>query len=220
MLKNKALKSVVQVEIDESVVEFSKEHFPEFTKPVFKDKRFESVIADGMKYVAETDRRFDVIIVDSTDPIGPAQALFTDPFYAACRMALRETGAISLQSGCPFYQTAHVTRALSRLRDRFGAAGAYLAPVPTYANGLLALMIAGLEDHLIPALEVLRSRVEMIGLDTEYYSPVVHHAAFAMPPRFARNYDDDQSEERFARPLPDWIGRPIRRRTLASRTSR
>ena len=46
----------------------------------------------------------------------------------------------------------------------------------------------------------------MIGLDTEYYSPVVHHAAFAMPPRFARNYDDDQSEERFARPLPDWIG--------------
>src|SRR6059058_5046274 len=71
VLKHKALKSVVQVEIDASVVEFSKEHFPEFAGPVFKDKRFESVIADGMKYVAETDRRFDVIIVDSTDPQGP-----------------------------------------------------------------------------------------------------------------------------------------------------
>jgi spermidine synthase len=212
--------SVTLVELDPKVIEISQQYLPGISGGAFADPRLSVVLGDGARYIAEAGRRFDVIIVDSTDPIGPAQALFTDPFYAACRMALRETGVISLQSGCPFYQTAHVTRALSRLRDRFGAAGAYLAPVPTYANGLLALMIAGLEDHLIPALEVLRSRVEMIGLDTEYYSPVVHHAAFAMPPRFARNYDDDQSEERFARPLPDWIGRPIRRRTLASRTSR
>lgn len=212
--------SVTLVELDPKVIEISQQYLPGISGGAFADPRLSVVLGDGARYIAEAGRRFDVIIVDSTDPIGPAQALFTDPFYAACRMALRETGVISLQSGCPFYQTAHVTRALSRLRDRFGAAGAYLAPVPTYANGLLALMIAGLEDHLIPALEVLRSRVEMIGLDTEYYSPVVHHAAFAMPPRFARNYDDDQSEERFARPLSDWIGRPIRRRTLASRTSR
>ena len=82
-LKHKALKSVVQVEIDESVVEFSKEHFPEFTRPVFRDKRFESVIDDGMKYVAKTDRRFDVIIVDSTDPQGPGKVLFSTRFYAA-----------------------------------------------------------------------------------------------------------------------------------------
>src|SRR5882757_11550714 len=75
VLKHKSLKSVVQVEIDESVVAFSKEHFPEFTTPVFRDRRFESVIADGMKYVATTERRFDVIIVDSTDPQGPGAVL-------------------------------------------------------------------------------------------------------------------------------------------------
>ena len=77
VLKHKSVERLTQVEIDASVVEFAKEHFPEFTKPVFADKRFESVIDDGMKYVAETDRRFDVIIVDSTDPQGPGAVLFT-----------------------------------------------------------------------------------------------------------------------------------------------
>ncbi len=73
VLKHKTVKRLTQVEIDPTVVEFAKEHFPEFTKPVFADKRFESVIDDGAKYVAKTDRRFDVIIVDSTDPQGPGQ---------------------------------------------------------------------------------------------------------------------------------------------------
>src|SRR5215470_1998250 len=81
VLKHKAVRRVTQVEIDASVVEFSKEHFPEFTKPVFADKRFHSVIADGMDYVATTNRRFDVIIVDSTDPMGPGKILFSEKFY-------------------------------------------------------------------------------------------------------------------------------------------
>ena len=85
VLKHKSVKRLTQVEIDASVVEFSKEHFPEFTKPVLADKRFDLVIADGMKYVAKTDRRFDVIIVDSTDPHGPGKVLFSQKFYAACR---------------------------------------------------------------------------------------------------------------------------------------
>src|SRR5262249_12331461 len=84
VLKYKALNRHTQVEIDASVIEFSKEHFPEFTKPVFADDRFDLVIADGMKYVARTDRRFDVIIVDSTDPQGPGKVLFSQKFYAAC----------------------------------------------------------------------------------------------------------------------------------------
>src|SRR5262249_59465784 len=84
VLKEKPVKRLTQVEIDASVVESAKRHFPEFTKPVFADKRFDLVIADGMKYVAKTDRRFDVIIVDSTDPVGPGKVLFSQKFYAAC----------------------------------------------------------------------------------------------------------------------------------------
>src|SRR5712691_3380801 len=69
-LKHKSVRRLTQVEIDASVVEFSREHFPEFTKPVLTNKRFQLVIDNGMNYVARTDRRFDVIIVDSTDPLG------------------------------------------------------------------------------------------------------------------------------------------------------
>src|SRR5436305_6750418 len=80
VLKHKGVERLTQVEIDASVVEFSKQHFPEFTKPVFRDKRFELIIDDGMDYVAKTGRRFDVIIVDSTDPHGPGKVLFSHKF--------------------------------------------------------------------------------------------------------------------------------------------
>ena len=88
VLKHKSVARLTQVEIDASVVEFSKEHFPEFTGPVLSDQRFDLVIDDGMNYVAGTDRRFDVIIVDSTDPQGPGAVLFTHDFYAGCRRCL------------------------------------------------------------------------------------------------------------------------------------
>ncbi len=104
VLKHKSVKRLTQVEIDASVVEFSKEHFPEFTGPVFDDKRFESVIDDGMKYVAETDRRFDVIIVNSTDPQGPGAVLFTREFYAACKRCMTPGGVMVTQNGVPFFQ--------------------------------------------------------------------------------------------------------------------
>src|SRR5215468_1080032 len=108
VLKHKSVKRLTQVEIDASVVEFSKEHFPEFTKPVFADKRFESVIDDGMKYVARTDRRFDAIIVDSTDPQGPGKVLFSSRFYAACKRCLTPGGVLVTQNGVPILQPAEL----------------------------------------------------------------------------------------------------------------
>src|SRR3954470_10343136 len=112
VLKHKSLQSVVQVEIDASVIEFSKEHFPEFTKPVFRDNRFECVIADGMEYVAETDRRFDVIIVDSTDPHGPGKVLFSQKFYAACRRCMTAGAVMVTQNGVPMFQSGELTSAV------------------------------------------------------------------------------------------------------------
>src|ERR1700694_5816927 len=94
VLKHKTIRCVTQVDIYPSVFEFSKEHFPKFTKPVFADKRFESVIDDGMKYVAKTERRFDVIIVDPTDPQGPGKILFSDKFYAACKRCMAKGGVM------------------------------------------------------------------------------------------------------------------------------
>src|SRR5438270_8654625 len=103
VLKHKSVERLTQVEIDASVVEFSKEHFPEFTGPVLRDPRFDLIIEDGMKFVAGTDRRFDVIVVDSTDPQGPGAVLFTYDFYAACRRCLGAGGILVTQNGVPFF---------------------------------------------------------------------------------------------------------------------
>ena len=115
VLKHKSVKRLTQVEIDASVIEFAKEHFPEFTGPVFSDKRFESVIGDGMKYVAETDRRFDVIIVDSTDPQGPGAVLFTEEFYAGCKRCLNKGGILVTQNGVPVLQPDELTTTVGQL---------------------------------------------------------------------------------------------------------
>src|SRR5882757_6093297 len=119
VLKHKSVQRVTQVEIDASVVEFSKEHFPEFTKPVLGNKRFDLVIDDGMDFVARTERRFDVIIVDSTDPQGPGKVLFTRKFYAACKRCLSAGGVLVTQNGVPFMQPAELVASVRHFRGLF-----------------------------------------------------------------------------------------------------
>ena len=117
VLKHKSVKRLTQVEIDAAVIEFSKEHFPEFTKPVFADKRFESVIDDGMKYVARTERRFDAIIVDSTDPQGPGKVLFSQKFYAACKRCMNKGAVLVTQNGVPMFQPNELASSVAKFRQ-------------------------------------------------------------------------------------------------------
>src|ERR1700730_7817168 len=98
-LKHKSVARLTQVEIDASVVEFSKEHFPEFTKPVLGNRRFDLVIDDGMKYCARTAGPFDVIIVASPARKGPGKVLFSSRFYAACKRCLKPGGVMVTQNG-------------------------------------------------------------------------------------------------------------------------
>src|SRR3954454_16857028 len=139
VLKHKSVQRLTQVEIDASVVEFAKEHFPEFTKPVFADKRFESVIDDGMKYVARTKRRFDAIIVDSTDPQGPGKVLFSQKFYTACKRCLTPGGVLVTQHGVPILQPAELISSVSKFRKLFADGSCYVAAIPTYIGGHMAM---------------------------------------------------------------------------------
>ncbi len=199
------VESVTLVELDAKIIELTQRYLPAIAGEAFVDRRLSVVIGDGARYIGDTERKFDVIIVDSTNPIGPAEALFTDGFYGGCESALRTNGLISIQSSYPFYQPVQIEQMLSRLRDRIGAASTFLAPVPTYASGLLALMIAGRKDSFVPGLDELQRRPEMIGLATHYYSPAVHQAAFAMAPRFDSRLDYEQPEGRWVARLPEWI---------------
>jgi spermidine synthase len=183
VLKHKTVRRLTQVEIDASVVEFSKEHFPEFTGPVLSDRRFDLVIDDGMNYVTKTDRRFDVIIVDSTDPQGPGKVLFSERFYRACRRCMNAGGVMVTQNGVPILQSDELVTGIRKFRKLFADGACYVAAIPTYVGGHMAMGWAS-DNPKLRALAVatIAGRYKRAGsFPTKYWTPEVHVAAFALP---------------------------------------
>ncbi|WP_262027013.1 polyamine aminopropyltransferase [Microvirga sp. Mcv34] len=173
------------VELDGEVIDLSRRHLPGISERAFDDPRASVLVMDGTRYIAETESMFDVIIIDSTDPMGPGEPLFTPAFYRACRSRLRPGGLIVVQSGAPFFQPANLEMVCGRLAASFSAVRPYLAPVPTYAGGMLALVAAGgSRDGLCPPCRVLRERFGALQGRTRYYVPEVHRAAFILAPSF------------------------------------
>lgn len=183
VLKHGSVRGLTQVEIDASVVEFAREHFPEFTRPVFADRRFDCIIDDGMKFVAGTTRRFDVIIVDSTDPQGPGAVLFTGEFYAACKRCLNRGGVLVTQNGVPFFQPEELNASIGHFRNLFADATCYTAAIPTYVGGLMAMGFATDNRRLRRApVRTIAERYRRAGhFATRYWTPELHVGAFALP---------------------------------------
>jgi spermidine synthase len=171
------------VEIDGGVVDFCREHMPGLNAGAFDDPRTELLIADGIRYVAESERRFDVILIDSTDPVGPGEALFTDAFYADCKRRLTPGGVLVTQGGVPFFQPDEIRDIRRRLQPLFRDSGCYLIAVPTYVGGLMALGWATDDVSLREVPDsTLAERCRAAGFATRYYAPGVHRAAFRLPP--------------------------------------
>jgi len=191
VLKHASVRRLTQVEIDASVVKFATEHFPEFTGPVLSDPRFDLVIDDGMKYVGSTDRRFDVVIVDSTDPQGPGAVLFTAEFYAACRRCMTAGAVMVTQNGVPFMQPDELVSSVGILSRLFADAGCYIAAIPTYVGGHMAIGWATANTTLRDAsVATIAERYSTAGrFATGYWTPEVHRAAFALPRFIAEAVD-------------------------------
>lgn len=176
---------VCMVELDGEVVDLARKHLPEVSAGAFDDPRTELIIGDGCAYVADSGEQFDAIIIDSTDPVGPGEVLFSEQFYANCKRRLAPGGVLTAQSGAPFFQPGELAAVRARLSASFSSTAAYLAPVPTYAGGMLALVGAtDREDGLLPAGAALEERFAPLDGQTAYYSPAVHRAAFVLPPTF------------------------------------
>ncbi len=182
VLRHQAVEKAVLCEIDDSVINMCREHLPMISQGAHDDPRTELLIADGTKLVAETDERFDLIIVDSTDPIGPGEALFTERFYRDCKRCLKPGGVLVNQCGLPFLQGWELTQTANRFRHVFADVGAFLIHTPTYIGGPLVLGW-GSDDPGLRAIpeETLDARFARAGLPMKYYNPRLHKGAFALP---------------------------------------
>lgn len=174
---------VVMVELDRTVVDLSIEYLPEISAGAFDDPRTELIIADGCQYVKETSERFDVIIIDSTDPVGPGAVLFTESFFGDCKRCLNPGGVFVNQGGVPWVQGAELSQFFPRLRRFYTDSSAYAVAVPLYTGGLMTLGWASDDPTLRrQPVDVLAARMEALHLKTRYYTPQVHVASFALPP--------------------------------------
>jgi spermidine synthase len=182
VLKHAGVKSVVHCEIDKAVVDLSRKFFPAISQGAFDDARLELIIGDGIKFVNETGRRFDVIIVDSTEPVGPAKVLFTEAFFSACQKCLTPGGVFIGQNGLPFLYPEHLADSGRILRALFADAACFMCTQPAYFGGPFALAWAGNDRKTRKAsTATIAARYAASGINTRYYNPQVHTASFILP---------------------------------------
>lgn len=182
VLKHKSVKKAVLAEIDQAVIDRCKEYLPSICGRAFVDRRTELFVGDGAQYIRDTDVRFDIIILDRPDPVGLAEVLFVKPFYDACKSRLRNGGILAAQNGVPIFQPDELKAAAKILRSVFAKAGAYVAAIPTYYGGLMALTWASDRcDVGAVSRATLEHRFRRSGIKTRYYNPAVHAAAFQLP---------------------------------------
>ena len=180
-LKHAGIERVVMVEIDAGVIAFSRQYLPGIAAGAFDDPRLEVVIADGADFMRADGESFDVIIVDSTDPVGPGVTLFTDSFYGHAKRRLNPGGIIVTQNGVPFLQGMELTNTLRAFKALYADATCYLTQIPTYVCGPMAMGWGSDGPARHVPLETLQARFDAAGLDTRFYTPEVHKAAFALP---------------------------------------
>lgn len=182
VLKHPTVEEAVLCEIDRSVIDLSLAHFPEVSSGAFDARRAEIVIADGLKFVAEAKEKYDAIIVDSSEPIGPSAVLHTPEFFADCKRALRGDGVFVTQNGLPFLFPGHLTETTAALARLYKSAAPFLCTQPCYFGGPFALNWGSDDvDLLNLSVKKLAKRQHKRGVATRYWTPAVHAAAFALP---------------------------------------
>jgi spermidine synthase len=171
------VESVTLVEIDPEIVALSQAYLSSVSENAFSDTRLELVAQDGASFVMRDRRKFDLILIDSTDPVGVAEPLFTREFYSHCRARMRSNGAIVIQGGAPMM----ARRGEDPFRANFGWSESYVAPVPSYPTGMILLRAATIDGwSLNPPLAVQSRRLQRSGVHTRFYRPETHRAAFEL----------------------------------------
>ncbi|MCL2086933.1 MAG: polyamine aminopropyltransferase [Oscillospiraceae bacterium] len=185
LCRYKSVEKIDLVEIDRLVIEVCREYLPS-TACSFDDPRLSIYYQDGLKYIRKCENKYDLIIVDSTDPFGPGEGLFTKEFYGNCHKALTKDGIMLNQHESPFYNNDAVAmqRAHKRIVESFPVSRVYQAHIPTYPSGHWLFGFASKGLHPIHGLN--HAAWNSLQIDTKYYNTQLHIGAFALP-----NYVED-----------------------------
>ncbi|MBP0725011.1 spermidine synthase [Bacillus sp. RG28] len=175
VLKHPSVKKATLVEIDGKVIEYSKKYLPEIAGKL-EDPRVEVKVDDGFMHIAQSENIYDVIMVDSTEPVGPAVNLFTKGFYAGISKALKEDGIFVAQTDNPWFTPELITQVQRDVKEIFPITRLYIANIPTYPSGMWTFTI-GSKKH--DPLEVSEDR--FFDIETKYYTKELHKAAFVLP---------------------------------------
>ncbi len=179
VVRYQSLQSVILCEIDPMVVESCREYFPEISAGL-RDSRATVINEDGAVYVSKFEDEFDLVLVDSTDPVGPGAALFEKTFYKAIKRSLRKHGIAVFQTESPLFMEQEFVSTVNDLRNVFGLAAVYpyLATVPSYPGGLWSFTFC---SESADPLGIMSEDSYSFGPELRYYTPAVHRAAFALP---------------------------------------
>jgi len=173
---------ITVVEIDKEVPFLCQKYLPKICGQVFKNKRAKIIIGDGFKFIKECKQAFDIIIVDSCDPIGPAKKLFSQEFYQNVFQALKDDGLAVYQSGSLFAQCQEIKQIFFRNKKFFPFVNIYLLDVPSYGEGAYVFTLASKKiNPLKVSLNQIRNKFNKISGKTKYYNPEVHLASFVLP---------------------------------------
>ena len=174
------IEHIDMVEIGEMVIEACKQFLPQ-TACKLDDERVHIHHEDGLKFVRSCENQYDLIIVDSTDPFGPGEGLFTKEFYGNCYKALREDGIMVNQHESPFYteDRAAMQRAHKRIINCFPISRVYQAHIPSYPSGHWLFGFASKKYQ--PIKDMNQEAWEQLAIQTRYYNPNLHRGAFALP---------------------------------------
>ncbi|MCB1617060.1 MAG: polyamine aminopropyltransferase [Pseudomonadales bacterium] len=182
VLRHPGIEHVTQVEIDQQVIEMCKTYFPKHSCGAYDDPRVNIVIDDGLNFIKTNTEKFDIVITDCTDPIGPGESLFTSSFYEGCANALTEEGIFVAQNGVCFMQLDEVTTTAKRLAPYFADCHFYNAAVPTYVGGAMTFAWASHNPvHRTKTTDIIEKNFKNSGIKTRFYNPALHVGSFALP---------------------------------------
>ena len=182
VLRHESVSQCVLVEIDKMVVDVSKKYFPKISGS-FENPKLQLKIQDGLQfvkeYIKETDEKFDVVLVDSTDPFGPAKDLFSALFYKDLHYLLSDTGLLVVQAESPFFEIATQKFILQSLKSVFPLTALYNYSNTVYPGGLWSFAFASKKYH--PLKDFQKEKVTKYDWNLSYYNADIHRAAFAQP---------------------------------------